>query len=249
MSKVTIERTLLILKRLADENEGIGVRDTAKMYGMSPAAVQQILTTMDEHNFAEKDEQTQLYKIGPAAVEIGLKNVSKMTIREVARPFLKELAQRVGETALLAIIKKSEAIYVDKCLSSQEIRMDPQIGGRRPLNCTAVGKSFLANMSQEEVLRLSEKGQFIKSTVNSKTDLPEIEADLDRIRVDGYAVDNEEYLEGAMCVGAPILNRDGFAVASLAASGPADRMRNNLEEIIKVVLEIKGKIQGRFLEQ
>ena len=248
MSKVTIGRTLLILKRLSDESDGIGVRETAKMFGMSPAAVQQILTTMDEHNFAEKDEQTQMYKIGPAAIEIGLKNVAKMTIREVAHPFLKELAQRVGETALLAIVKKNQAIYVDKFLSPHEIRMDPQIGGRRPFNCTAVGKSILAHMSEQEVLQLSQNGQFQKSTGNSKTDLSEIEADLQRIRSDGYAIDNEEYIQGAMCVGAPILNREGRAVASLAASGPADRIRSNLDEIIKAVLEIKQKIQDRFLE-
>lgn len=248
MSKITIERTLLILKRLSEDDEGVGVRETAKTFGMSPSAVQQILTTMDEYDFAEKDEQTQMYKIGPAAIEIGLKNMTKLTVRAVARPFLKELAERTDETALLGIVKKNQVIYVDKSLSSKEIRMDPQIGSWRPFNCTAVGKSLLAYMSDEEVRQLSEKGQFIKKTAHSKTDPADIESEIERIRIDGYAIDNEEYIEGAMCVGAAILNREGNPIAGIAASGPADRVRNNIEEIITAVLEIKEKIQGRFLE-
>jgi IclR family KDG regulon transcriptional repressor len=246
MSTLSAERTLIILKHIAGSQEGLGVREIAKKFGYSPSVVQKILQALVAHDFVLQDPGSLAYQLGPAALQVGLSGLSKMEIRKVAKPYLQKLAEKSGETALLGVKTNDGVIYIEKSLSPNAIRMDPPIGAFRPFNCTAVGKCMLANKSDEEIEKLFNENFFVKSTPNSIVDLKEIEKEIQAIRERGYALDREEYEEGAMCVGAPIKNFENTVIAAIAVAGPASRMISNENKLIEYLLNCAKQISIAF---
>jgi len=246
MSTLSAERTLIILKHIAGSQEGLGVREIAKKFGYSPSVVQKILQALVAHDFVLQDPGSLAYQLGPAALQVGLSGLSKMEIRKVAKPYLQKLAEKSGETALLGVKTNDGVIYIEKSLSPNAIRMDPPIGAFRPFNCTAVGKCMLANKSDEEIEKLFNENFFVKSTPNSIVDLKEIEKEIQAIRERGYALDREEYEEGAMCVGAPIKNFENTVIAAIAVAGPASRMISNENKLTEYVLNCAKQISMGF---
>jgi len=246
MSTLSAERTLIILKHIAASQEGFGVRELAKKFGYSPSVVQKILQALMAHDFVLQEPDSQIYQLGPAALQVGLSGLSKMEIRKVAKPYLQKLAEKSGETALLGVQTNNGVIYIEKSLSPNPIRMDPPIGAFRPFNCTAVGKCMLANKPDEEIEKLYNENCFVKSTPNSVVDLMEIKKEIQTIREKGYALDREEYGEGAMCVGAPIKNFENHVIAAIAVAGPVGRMINNERKLAEYVLSCSKQISMAF---
>lgn len=246
MSTLAAERALIILKYIATSQEGYGVREIAKKFGYSPSAVLKILQALVAHDFVLQEPTTQVYQLGPAALQVGLSGLSKMEIRKVAKPYLQQLAEKSGETALLGIKINDGVIYIEKSLSLNEIRMDPPIGAFRPFNCTAVGKCILAYRPDEEIERLFNENLFVKSTPNSIVDLSEIKNEIKKIRERGFGLDREEYKEGAMCIGAPIKNFENHVIAAIAIAGPVNRMVNNEEKLTEQVLNCAKRISMAF---
>jgi len=246
VSTLAAERTLIILKHIAASQAGFGIRDLAKKLGYSPSVVQKIIQALMTHDFVLQEPDSLAYQLGPAALQVGLSGLSKMEIRKVAKPYLQKLAEKSGETALLGVGTNDGVIYIEKSLSPNAIRMDPPIGAFRPFNCTAVGKCMLANKPNEEIEKLFNENYFVKSTAKSVVDLKEIKKEIETIREKGFALDREEYGEGAMCVGAPIKNFENHVTAAIAIAGPASRMINNEDKLIEYVLNCAKQISMAF---
>ena len=246
MSTLAVERALIILKYVASSHEGLGVREIAKKFGYSPSVVQKILQALAAHDFVLQESDSQVYQLGPAALQVGLSGLSKMEIRKATKPFLQKLAEKSGETALLGVKTNEGVIYIEKCLSPNAIRMDPPIGAFRPFNSTAVGKCLLAEKSEDEIENLFKENYFVKSTRHSLIALEEIKQEIRIVREQGYALDREEYEEGAMCVGAPIKNFENQIIAAIAVAGPATRMVHNEDKLIQNVLNYAKQISMAF---
>jgi IclR family transcriptional regulator, KDG regulon repressor len=244
MSVVAVERALVILKHMAAAPNGVGVREVARTLGYNHTVVQKILQTLVDQDFARQDPLTQHYVLGAAALQVGLAGLAKLQAREVARPLLQSLAESTGETALLGILDGPHAIYVDKVLSPTEFRLDPPLGAIRPLNCTALGKAILAFMPEERIDRLAHAGAFVASTPRAITDVAVLKDELARVRQSGFAVDNEEFIPGAMCLAAPVLDHDGQVIAAVTISGPSQRMAGTTERLAAEVKACAGEISA-----
>jgi IclR family KDG regulon transcriptional repressor len=246
VSTLAVERALIILKHVASSHEGLGVREIAKKFGYSPSVAQKILQALVAHDFVLQDSNSQVYQLGPAALQVGLSGLSGMEIRKVTKPFLQKLAEKSGETALLGVKTNEGVIYIEKSLSPNAIRMDPPIGAFRPFNSTAIGKCMLAGKSDEEIEKLFKGNYFVKSTLHSLVDPEEIKKEIQIVREKGYALDREEYEEGAMCVGAPIKNFENHIIAAIAIAGPTTRMIHNADKLIENVLNYAKQISMAF---
>ena len=235
MTVVAVERALILLRQLAEAPNGLSVREAARALGYGPSVVQKTMQSLVSQGFAKQDDETQVYFLGPAAMQVGLAGLAKLEIRQVARPFLRTLASATGETALIAVRQGDHAIYVDKVLSANEIRMDAPIGITRPYNATGVGKVLLAHMPEAEIDRLARDGKFLQSTIHSLTDLTRLRQELAEIREHDVAFDREEFVVGGMCVAAPIRDHDGHVGAAVAISGPTERFRPKQAELVRLV--------------
>jgi len=239
---LSVERALLILKYLAETPEEIGVRDMSRVLGYSPPVTQKIFNTLKVHGFIRQNDKTDRYSLGPTALRVGMAMLSQLSVVRVARPFLDRLTEETGETTFLAIREGLAAIYVDKEVTSNPIRMDAEVGVSRPLNCTAVGKVFLAFDNGDLLTEAAEAGVFTKFTSNSIIDVMELKSIIDRIRETGYAIDYREYHPEAICVAAPIFGANRKVVAAVTTSGVGTRMESRIDQIAEWVIDAAAQI-------
>ena len=234
---VSIERALIILKRLASANGEVGVRGLSRELGYSSAVTQKTLNTLKLHDFVQQNPATGRYSLGFGTVRIGLAMLDRLDVVRVANPQMEALTTVTGETTFLAIRDGLSGVYISKVRSPNAIRMDAEIGSNRPLNCTAVGKTLLAWAPPELISEMIQAEAFVKATEKSIVDPEVLEAQLVKVRELGYALDLREFHNEAICVAAPIFDPSGDVVASITISGVASRMESRLEEYAKLVIE------------
>ena len=235
MSSVAVERALILLRYIIENEDGLSIREVSRKFGYSPATVQKIVTALKLQGYVVQDDLTDRYHLGPEAIQLGLTALSRLDVRRVARPHLEALSAESGETVFLAIARGDHAVYVDKVVSDHPIRMDAPLGIDRPYNCTAIGKVLLADMMGEDVEMLAEDGAFEKRTENSIIDVDVLLNEIEVIRERGWAHDNEEFALSVNCIAAPIYNHEGEIVAALTVSGPAERIKEKFDDFVSLV--------------
>ncbi len=243
---LAVDRALVILKFLARTKNDIGVRDISRELGYSPAVTQKIFNTFKAHGFVQQNLDTQRYQLGIGALNVGLAVLEQTDLLKVARPMMVELTNNTEETTFLALQDEFRTVYIDRVKSPHPIRMDAEIGAHRPMNCTAVGKILLAFGPHGTVSDAFDSGEFVKSTENSIIDYKMFEMELERVREQGYAIDNEEYNSEAMCIAAPIFGPNGRICAAITTSGPSFRIKHRLSEIISLVKDQAAEISTKL---
>jgi len=169
-------------------------------------------------------------------VHLGSGSTYQSTIRRVSRPILEALWRDTGETVNLGILDRREILYLDVLESPHSFRLVSQIGMRRPVHCTALGKAILASQSTNLRDELLAKTKLEKVTPQTVIRPAEFLAGLGRIQRRGYAVDDEEVELGARCIAAPIYDSSGLVVAGVSVSGPTTRMsRARISQIADAV--------------
>ncbi len=240
MSHIAVERALVLLRYIVDHPEGLSIREVSREYGYSPATVQKLVSALNNQDFVTQEETTERYHLGPEAVQLGLVALSRLEVRQVARPSLENLSSETEETVFLAIGRRDHVIYIDKVVSNRLIRMDAPLGVDRPYNCTSVGKVLLSGMPDEKVVELFSAEAFEHRTENSIVSIETLQAEINQVRKRGWAMDQEEYAPGAYCIGAPIYNHEGHIIAALTVSGPSERIKERLDDnTIKVIANAK----------
>ncbi|MBI9045267.1 MAG: IclR family transcriptional regulator [Anaerolineaceae bacterium] len=242
MSNVAVERALVLLKYIMDEEEGLSIREASRDLGYNPATVQKIVNAMNSQGFVVQDETTNRYHLGPEAIQLGLIALNRLYVHQIAKPHLRALSKETGETVFLAIARGKYAVYIDKVVSSQPIRMDAPLGEDRPFNCTAIGKVLLSGMKDEKIERLAKDGVFEKRTENSIYDSDSLKEEIALVRKQGWAKDNEEFSNGVICLAYPIFNHEMKIIAAITVSGPKERILQNEDEIFEKVSKTSGKI-------
>ena len=234
MSVMAVERALILLRYITDNEDGLSIREASRNLGYNPATVQKIVGALKSQGYVVQDKITDRYHLGPEAVQLGLTALSRLDVRRAARPYLEGLSRDSGETVFLAIARGNCVVYVDKVVSDQPIRMDAPVGADRPYNCTAVGKVLLTGMTSEEIEELYDAGAFEKRTENSILDIDAMHIEVEKVREQGWARDRQEFDYGAGCVAAPIYDHEGRIVAALTVSGPSARINQDLDRIIEL---------------
>lgn len=235
MNHVAVERSLILLKYTADSPEGLSIREASRELGYSPSIVQKLVNALKAQGYVVQDKATGRYRLGPAAVQLGLIALSRLDLRRLSRPHMEKLNKETGETVLLGIARDRHAVYIDKVLGSQPIRMDVPLGVDRPYNCTAVGKVLLAGMPDENIEKLASEGAFERRTEKSIYDVDAVKAEIEKVREQGWALDRGEYVPGVECVAAPILNHDREVIAAVTVSGPSAHIEKRLDYIVEKV--------------
>lgn len=235
MSHIAVERALVLLRYIVDHPDGLSIREVSREYGYSPATVQKLISALQNQDFVVQDKQTERYHLGSEAVRLGLTALERLEVRQAARPFLEALSDETEETVFLAIARRDHVIYIDKVVSDRLIRMDAPLGADRPFNCTSVGKVLLSEMPPDKVAELATDGVFERRTENSIVEIDALQAELEQVRQRGWALDNEEYALGANCIGAPVYDHEGRIIAALTVSGPAERIKGNLDALVEKV--------------
>ncbi len=219
-----VEVALEAVKFLCKTPRGIGVREMARALGVGKSTMHRILQTLDAKGLVRQDQETSRYVITAHLMGLASLILENLEFRRVARPFLEALQKRCGETVFLGVLDGAEVVIVDRIDSQEPLRMVNDIGFREPAHSTALGKSILASLPDEQ-LHSSLHGLELKAlTPKTITSVETLKAELNRVQLSGFAIDDEESTPGVRCVGAPVRDAFGSVIAAVSVSGPSVRI-------------------------
>ncbi len=243
----SLVKALNILEVLADEEPPYTLTQLSRRLHLHVSTVHRLLVNLVRHGFVEEDTISGGYQLSYRVLRMGLRVLDRLDFRRVANPLLRDLNLRTKETVHMAILQETRAISIEKFDSPQPVGLDARLGGIMPLHCTGVGKTLLAYQSEELLDQAVQSPGFPRMTPHTVTGLPQLRKELEKIREQGYAVDQEEAVEGLSCVAGPIFNHTGQVVAAFSVAGPATRFTAaRIPEIAQMVRETSQQISYRL---
>jgi DNA-binding IclR family transcriptional regulator len=220
----------------------------AKMLGLHKSTITRLLYSLVEAGFLQKDPKTGEYRLTYRLFQIGSIYINQIGFRTEARPLLSELATSIQETGHLAVLNDFAVFYIDKVEGSRSVGMMSRIGNKSPAYCTGVGKVLLAYLKEDDLDRYMHAIELKRYTPNTITDAEELKLHLQRVRRQGYTMDDSEHEADIKCVAAPLRDASGNVVASISIAGPGFRMnRERMEkEILPAVVQTARNISLRL---
>ena len=208
---------------------------TAALHQSKPT-IFRILYTLEDFGYLAKDPATGRYMLSLRFHTLGSAAVRHEQLRWQALPPLQDLARDTGETVHVGILYDGEAICVQAVDGTRLIRMHAFVGKRTPAHASALGKVLLAHRPDADIDALRAAKGFSQLTRHTITDPAALREALQRVRAQGWALDDEEMELGLRCLGAPITDHTGRVCASVAVSAPASRMeQTRVQELVPMV--------------
>lgn len=225
----SISKASKVLDALSESSRELGVTDLSNKLGLSTSTTHRILDTLVDIGYVQRNPNTHRYRLGYGLFKIGLRLYKRYVVQPDVESILESLAHSTGETAKLGIFTGDSLIYLGVVESSNSLRFVSEVGESAPLHCTAMGKTFLAGLTEKEksvlISRLEPFKQFTQKTITTSECLLD---ELENIFVNGYALDDEEYVDGSRGIAVPIIGSDKSISAAVSISGPAIRLSNEI---------------------
>ena len=238
----TIGKALDILEIFLKRDDEIGLSELASLCGLNITTTHRIVHTLVKRGYLNQKQKRQKYSLSTKFLQYGNVITKRMKIRDIASPILDALSKMAGESVNIAILDRNEAVYIEHIETSKSLRIFTQVGNRVPLYCTGMGKVFLAYMNCDELDKALNSNDMLPHTVNTITDVNRLKRELEQVKQEGFAVDNEEMEIGVKCIASPVKNSTGDVLAAISVSGPTARLSN------KRVDEIKPLVKSCALE-
>jgi DNA-binding IclR family transcriptional regulator len=243
----SLVKALSILEVLADEELPYTLTQLSRRLHLHVSTVHRLLVNLVRRGFVEEDTVSGGYQLGYRVLRMGLRVLDRLDFRRAAHGLLRDLNVRTKETVHLAILQETRAISIEKFVSPQPVGLDARLGGVAPLHCTGVGKMLLAYQGEDLLNQIALSPGLARMTAHTITGLPQLRKELERIREQGYALDQEEAVEGLRCVAGPVFNHLGQIVAAFSVVGPATRLTPaRIPEIAQLVRETSQQISYRL---
>lgn len=229
----SLERGLAILGCFTPERPVLGIADIADELGMSRSTTHRYVITLVALGFLEQGASRK-YRLGLRVTDLGMSALNSTGLREHSRPYLEELRQRTSYTVNVAVLDGPEIIYVDRARSfrrgQSKIDLNLRPGSRLPAYCTSMGKILLAFLPEEEQKELISQMTLTRRGPNSITSKKALRTELEHVREEGLAVNDEELAEGLHSISAPVRSESKEVVA--AVNMAAHNSMISLEELV-----------------
>ncbi len=238
----SLDRAISVLRHMADRG-GMALSELAKETDQSPATLYRILTTFQQHDFAEFNENDQVWNVGSGAYRIGSAFLRRTSLLEVSRPVLRQLMQDTGETANLGMERNDQVLFVFQVETHESIRAFFPPGTQSKMHASGIGKALLAHFQKDRFEDWIARHGLEKFTEKTLTDPDQLREDLALTRSRGNSFDDEERNIGMRCIAAPVFNAFGDPIAGVSVSGPVSRMNDaKLSEIAEAVREAANRV-------
>lgn len=241
-------RTIDILELFSKKNKPLTLTEISKILGIPKTSAFDIIYTLLDKNILEYDnKQFKTFQIGLRLFEVALLALGKTDLHRVSRPYLDQLLEKTGETVYLAVENNGEVVYLEKAEGTSAVRFAAELGTRRPIYCTGLGKAILAAHTDTKVREIIKRNRLTPFTENTITTYNELLEELEAIRERGYAIDNQECVKDIFCVAAPICGISDKPIAAISIATDASSMdAGKLEKLSVLISESALKISRKL---
>jgi DNA-binding IclR family transcriptional regulator len=199
-----VKKAFQVLELIARNDRHMNISDISRELGISKGTVHGITHALEEVGAVMRDEDTKSYSLGLALFELARKAYSRIELKDVARPFMEELMRKTRQSVFLGMRSHDRVSIIDIVESTQDLKITAPVGARIPLLVGALGKVFMAGMKDGEAAQWIRAAGLRRDTEKSITDPARYLREIERARKAGYALDDEEYIQGVRAVAAPI---------------------------------------------
>src|ERR1700737_488153 len=238
-----VDRALLIIETLAEDDEGYRLSDLAVRTGLSTSTVHRLLATLEKRRFVQFDRYESKWHVGAQSFAVGATFTRRRNFAAQAMPYLRKLRDLTRETANLAVVDDQSIIVLTRMESREIMRSLTKVGGRVAMVASGVGKAVLATYSDEDVNAIICRQGMPRLTEKSIVRPSELFRELEAIRRQGYAVDDEKPRMGLRCVPPVVYNDCGEPLAAISVSGMTSRLTDDrLPALGKIVREVAAEL-------
>ena len=217
----SVDRAFEILETIRDRGE-VGVTELATELEVSKSTIHNHLNTLSQRGFVVNDDER--YRLGLRFLSFPDVVQKSNRLYQAATGEVDALVERTGERSQILVEENGHGVYLYQQFDDRAITTNSRVGTRVSLHSTGIGKALLAHQpteAVEEILNRDGMPAMTESTITSKD---EFMAELERVREEGVAFDDEEGIEGMRCVAAPIREDTGESVGAISVSGPCTRI-------------------------
>lgn len=241
-----LTRGLGILELLAEVENELNFKSIRDRLAIPGPSLWRLLEVLRQNDYVVYDPESRTYRLGFKFLYLGNVVLNRMGFRSQARGYLKKLVDLTGETAELSARVKDELILLDQVESPDAVRLFSRIGSSYPyFHATAPGKMYLAHMGEEKLQHVMNRIGLASITEYTHTDLGLLKKELEKIRDQGYAVDDQEMRLGVFRIASPVFDRKGRITACIGVAGPSFRLNKDKEKSIgAIVRDVAQELSG-----
>jgi DNA-binding IclR family transcriptional regulator len=241
-----VRRAIVVLKAFTDDAPEMGVTEVSRKVNLHKSTVYRLLSAFEGEGLIAKSPETGKYRLGPELIVLGEQVLRHTDVHRVALPFLRELADRTGETVDLEVLSGGNVVTIEEIAGKHVVAAAGAIGMPWAAHATSTGKVLLAHQTpekQRQILTRSLK----KFTPRTITDPKVLSRELLKVREQGYSISYGELEDHLIAIGLPIRSRNGDAIAAVSVSGPDTRLTpDKIPGLIRTGMEICAKISARL---
>jgi IclR family transcriptional regulator, KDG regulon repressor len=242
-----LDRALDILDSFSLQQSQLSLTEIAERGNLPLSTAKRLVSVLEERGFLEQVPESDTYRIGIRAFEVGSIYIQSTTIEAEAHPSLERLAQKCQQTANLGVMNRGEVVHIAVVAPDRPIRYFARLGEREQAYYTGLGKALLSDHSDEELDLYASSTQLVARTRRTITTPELLKMHIQEVRQRGFAMDDEESVVGLRCIAAPIRNAKGEIVAAVSISGASfefseDVLADYIESVKAAASEISTRL-------
>ena len=217
-------RLFALLEVVASKDQFFSLQNLAEETGMPKPTLHRMLQQLESAGLLERSGDGRQYGTGVRLRKLAESLLLNDTFHGARHGVLRALVNEVGESCNLTALSGSEVMYLDRVETPAPLRFYLHSGSRVPVHCSASGKLFLAGMTPSQRQRLLAHAPLEAFTPKTLTDLDALEEEIKQVKRQGFALDNEEFLPGLMCVAVLVPSPSGRSNLCVAVQAPIMRL-------------------------
>ncbi len=217
-------RLLLVLEQMASAGVPVTPTDVNQVLGLPKPTIHRLFATLESEGFIQREIDGRGYSPGLRLRTLSAGILSSLRIRTARVAILTRLAEQIGETCNIALPERDGMIYIDRVETKWPLRIQLPIGSRVPFYCTASGKLYLSSLSDQHLNRYAHAAEFEQFTENTINTPEKLIGEIQKVQRNGFATDNEEFMDGMIALGVPINDSHGRLVSTVSFHAPTQRL-------------------------
>lgn len=241
-----LDRALDVLESFSVTQPELGISDLATLTGIPKPTIVRLLSVLAARGYVERVTQSERYRIGVRALELGNIYLRATSLEREAEPIMAELVKATNQTANLAVLQGYEVVHIQVVAPERPVRFWASVGTREEAYYCGLGKVLLAELDDTNLQNYLHQEREAR-TPNTLTGADVLARELQRVRQNGFALDDEESSLGVRCIAAAIRNGLGEAIAAISISGRKEEFEENqIEHMARIVVAAADKISARL---